>query len=70
VACFRAIFPGVPADQIPGASTETIGEWDSLASIRLIAVIEEEFHLVIPVEQYAAMSSFQQIHTYVLRNGT
>ncbi|HEY9517487.1 MAG TPA: hypothetical protein VIQ74_17645 [Gemmatimonadaceae bacterium] len=66
VMCFEAVFPDLAPDRIADASLETIAEWGSLASVRLIAVIEEEFEIVIPIEDYGDMASFQGIHSYLL----
>lgn len=66
IRCFEAVFPGLASNNVVDASLETVSEWDSVASVALIAVIEEEFQIVIPVEEYEDMASFQRIHTYLL----
>lgn len=42
--CFAAVFPTLTEDQIPGASLDTVPEWDSVAHLTLVQTIEEEFH--------------------------
>ena len=37
VRCFAAVFPNVPAELIPLASVDNVPEWDSLASVTLVA---------------------------------
>jgi acyl carrier protein len=43
IGCFRVVFPELSDEQIHGANTSTLSEWDSLASLSLVAVLEEEF---------------------------
>ena len=40
--CFRAVFPDLPEEEILAASLDRTATWDSLASVKLIAVIEDE----------------------------
>jgi acyl carrier protein len=61
VKCFAAVFPALPAADIPAASTETVGEWDSLASLTLIMTLEEEFGLEIDPEELEHLVSFEVI---------
>jgi acyl carrier protein len=42
-SCFAGVFPALPANKIPDASTLTVAEWDSIAHEMLIASIQEEF---------------------------
>ena len=37
VRCFGLVFPELGADEIPVASPSSVGTWDSLASINLVA---------------------------------
>ena len=48
VTCFAAVFPHMSRGEIPSAATATIEEWDSLAGVTLIALIQEEFGVEIP----------------------
>jgi acyl carrier protein len=43
IRCFAAVFPRIAVDQIREASVDKIPEWDSLAAVTLVALIEEEF---------------------------
>jgi acyl carrier protein len=62
--CFAAVFPALPSEQIESASVDTVPEWDSLAAVTLLAVIEEEFGVeVTPLDvpdlrSYAAVADF------------
>jgi acyl carrier protein len=57
--CFSAIFPALTPEEILTASPETTGAWDSLASVTLIGVIEEEFGVSIDLLEFGDISSFQ-----------
>jgi acyl carrier protein len=41
--CFRVVFPELSDEQIQSANSSTLNKWDSLASLSLVAVLEEEF---------------------------
>ena len=43
VGCFQAVFPDLADADIRKASQETMDQWDSVAAITLVNVIEEEF---------------------------
>jgi acyl carrier protein len=66
--CFSAVLPELTAEEIPHASATSVKSWDSVATITLIAVVEEEFEISIDVEDPAQFDSFQQILAY-LRDG-
>ncbi|MFI4941991.1 MAG: acyl carrier protein [Burkholderiales bacterium] len=56
--CFVAVFPSLSAEQAATASNETLDTWDSLATVTLVNVIEEEFHLQIDPEDFSEILSF------------
>jgi acyl carrier protein len=63
--CLSAYFTGLSADEIPRASMATVGEWDSMASVTLIAVVGEEFGLEVAPEDYERFVSYELILDYV-----
>lgn len=63
--CFALVFPKLRSSQIRSASTEDVAEWDSLASIRLAVVIEEEFGVKIPADDLPELMSFRDFEGYV-----
>ena len=63
--CFAAVFPDLPATEIPSASLSSVPNWDSLATINLIALIEEEFQNQTEPEDLARLVSFNSILDYV-----
>jgi len=70
IDCFTAVFPNLGREEIPNATMASVGEWDSLASINLIAVIQEEFAVEIKPEEYESITSFDLILDLLKRNVT
>jgi acyl carrier protein len=66
--CFAAVLPELTAEEISQARATSVKSWDSVATITLIAVVEEEFGISIDVQDPAQFDSFQQILAY-LREG-
>ena len=58
VDCFAAVFPDLPPSAIPTASTVDVPQWDSIANVTLISVVEEEFSVQLPVDELENMTSF------------
>jgi acyl carrier protein len=70
IRCFAAIFPNLPADRIPEAKADNIREWDSLASVTLFALIEEEFAAQIDFRElqdltFLAIKNYLKTHNLV-----
>ncbi|HVS37559.1 MAG TPA: acyl carrier protein [Gemmataceae bacterium] len=64
-SCFSTVFPDLSAEEIPLASMASVGKWDSLATITLLTVIEEEFDLQIPPDDLEQFASFDLILDYL-----
>lgn len=65
VACFLAVFPNLTAEGIAQASATSMKSWDSLATVTLFAVIEEEFGISVDDENSVRFDSFTNILTYL-----
>ncbi len=63
--CFKAVFPALKEEDIPHASLSSVTEWDSIAAINLVTVIEEEFDVQIPPDDVPIMRSFGEIFEYL-----
>ena len=63
--CFAAVFPDLPADEIPTATPESVAGWDSVANVTLLAVVEEEFGLAIDVDDLERLTSFEALLDYL-----
>lgn len=63
--CVSAYFTTLTPAEIPRASMATVGEWDSMASVTLIAVVQEEFGIEVAPEDYERFVSFEMILDYL-----
>ncbi len=64
-ACFSAVLPDLGPDEIKNASTTSVDSWDSVTTVTLLAVIEEEFGISIEDLDPAKFDSFQNILSYL-----
>ena len=67
VKIFETAFPDLPADQITTATQDRTQNWDSVAAITLMNLIEEEFAIQMDFEDLGELTSFQKILTYITR---
>ena len=65
--CFAAVFPELSPEEIVRASPASVGSWDSLASITLLSVLEEEFQIQIAPEDLEHLISFGLVLDYLRR---
>jgi len=63
--CFAAAFPNLSDDEIVIASADTVTAWDSVASVTLFAMIEEEFELEVDIEDLGELLAFDKILAYL-----
>lgn len=64
-ACFSSVLPDLSPEEVTRASATTVESWDSVATVTLIAVVEEEFGVSIADEDPARFDSFQNILSYL-----
>jgi len=69
VRCFSAVFPRLSAAEIPAARIENVEEWDSLAAVRLLAVVEEEFGVHPDLGDLQGFLSFDAFDRYLQNRG-
>ncbi len=67
--CFSAVFPALSPQEIAGASPETVEAWDSLASLALLQVIEEEFGVRIDPFELADLAAFDLLLARLEQSG-
>lgn len=65
--CFQVVFPALPQEKIATASPETVAEWDSVAGLTLMTVVEEKFALQIDLDDLASLDSFESFYSYLQR---
>ena len=62
--CFRAALPQYSGD-IERIRPAEVSGWDSLATVTLLTVIQEEFNMQIPADDLDCFSSFTTAEQYV-----
>jgi acyl carrier protein len=67
IRCFASVFPGLTEEEIQNASTDSVGIWDSLSTVTLAAVIQEEFGLEIDPEILPHLDSFRAFRGHLLQ---
>jgi acyl carrier protein len=65
--CFASVFPALSANELPNASVETVPDWDSLAAVTLVAVIEQEFDIQIDLMELPELTSYAAVLNYLLK---
>ena len=63
--CLSAYFSRLSLEEIPRASMATVGEWDSMASVTLIAMVAEEFGIEVAPDDYERFVSYELILDYL-----
>lgn len=65
--CFQLIFPELGGREISEATPASISRWDSIATVTLVNVIEEEFDMQIALEDIEEAVSFTALLNYLQR---
>ncbi len=63
--CFAAAFKSLSHEEIPRAAVASVAEWDSMTSLTLVALVEEEFQVRIQLPDIPNLTSFKDIATYL-----
>jgi len=63
--CFSVIFPELDETSLCEATLTSVEGWDSVATVTLINVIEEEFGVQIELDDVDLMVSFEQCLNYL-----
>jgi acyl carrier protein len=63
--CFSSVFPALTQEEIEDATAETIGVWDSLSTVTLAAVIQEEFNMEIDPDALPNLNSYRAFRDYL-----
>ncbi len=65
IECFQIVFPDMKEQDVTIASQETVAEWDSVAAITLVNVIEEQFGIEMDLDHVADLDSFDKVLAYL-----
>jgi acyl carrier protein len=64
--CFQVVFPSLKDNaEIFAATQATVAEWDSVAAITLVNVLEEEFQIEMDFEVLGDLTSFELVLDYL-----
>lgn len=63
--CFAATFPELDEAEIERAAVTSVGAWDSMATVTLHALLEEEFGITIRPDDIDRLISFDLILHYL-----
>ena len=63
--CFAAVFPKLAPSEITAATPMTVAEWDSIANVTLVAVVEEEFGIAVEPDDLERLTSFDALLDYL-----
>jgi len=63
--CFVAIFPDLKSEEVARSSPATVAAWDSVATVTLLTLVEEEFGIRIEVEDLDHFTSFNNLQNYL-----
>jgi acyl carrier protein len=65
IHCFASVFPALTEEEIAKATANSVGMWDSLSTVTLAAVIQEEFGLEIDPDVLPSLDSFRAFRDYL-----
>jgi acyl carrier protein len=69
IRCFASVFPTLSADEIRAIDSEAAGNWDSLSTVTLAAVVQEEFNVEIEPDLVPELTSFTAFERYLRSAG-
>jgi acyl carrier protein len=65
VRCFSSVFPDLSDEQIRSGTVHSVAEWNSLAAVTLVALIQEEFGIQVSLDDLPNLISFAAVENYV-----
>jgi len=63
--CFGLIFPDLEEKNISSATMTSVRGWDSIATVNLVNVVEEEFAIQIALDDVEQVNSFAAFLNYL-----
>ncbi len=69
LGCFQVVFPDLPDEALVALRYEDSEEWDSLASLNLLTVVEEEFEVMFDDAVVPTLDSFAAVRRALAEPG-
>jgi acyl carrier protein len=66
--CFAAVFPDLSPEQLRQADAEKLASWDSMTTVTLMAVVNEEFGSDLDLDQMEPLRSFESLLGHLEHN--
>jgi acyl carrier protein len=66
--CFAAVFPDLSPEQLRQADADNVAAWDSMATVTLMAVVNEEFGSDLDLDQMEPLRSFGSLLDHLERD--
>jgi len=66
--CFASVFPELSPEEIRIVSSQSNGHWDSLSTVTLTALVQEEFNIEIEPEVVPELDSFEAFRAYLQKS--
>jgi len=63
--CFASVFPELSAEELRAVTNDSAGHWDSLSTVTLAALVQEEFNIEIEPEMIQQLNSFEAFRTHL-----
>jgi acyl carrier protein len=63
--CFAAVFPDLSREQFETATVQRVKNWDSIAMVTLVGLVEEEFACSITLEDIPNLDSFEKLYRHL-----
>ena len=63
--CFHLVFPALEPAEVADASSETVDDWDSVAAVTLLSLVEEEFGVTVEPDMLMADRPFEALRDHL-----
>jgi acyl carrier protein len=63
--CFASVFPELSEAELRTVTIDSAGHWDSLSTVTLAALVQEEFNIEIEPETIQQLTSFEAFRTHL-----
>jgi acyl carrier protein len=65
ILCFKNVFPEMRDTEVRIATSSSVADWDSVAMVTLVTLLEEEFGLQVQPEDFDELVSFELILSWI-----